>query len=354
MDKILHDVCRQSSPMDTMRIWAMAPDSVDVPETLALIGTTETEEFLWKHGSRIKHLTLFLNGESPHHFVHILPYCVGDTLETLDIRHTGFLDCYPLRYLPRLTTLHINAMHTKRCTHIPPLVTDLRLCMSSHIDIDVSMLTSLRTFHVTADKVTVETCLPDGINTFRVRGRSCTIPSSMPDSLEHLEVSGTIIDAFPTLPRGLRTLNVSNTHIEPGQLRLSNLDLDACIAYGTYLEDDDIKECRARLLDIRWTAVTHRARFHPCVQTVYMDMVPSCIKEGDVRESFLNIHIGQDPDHMSAACMVSMNNDFERRDPVPSPFLGQATYTKAFHRQRIACHIWSRTLRTDDVDRLLA
>jgi len=354
MDKILHDVCRKSSPMDMMRIWTMAPDSVDVPDTVALLGTTETEEFLWTHGSKIRHLTLILNNESPQHFAHMLPYCVGDTLETLDIRHTGVLDCYPLRYLSNLTTMHINAMHTKRCTKIPPLVTDLRICVSSYIELDVSMLLRLYTFHITADKVTVGTRLPEGIDTFRVRGRSCTIPSTMPESLKHLEVSGTIIDAFPVLPHGLRTLNVSNTHIESGQLRLSSLDLDVFIAYGTYLEDDDIKECRAAMLDIRWTSVTHRVQFHPCVQTVYMDMVPSCIREGEVRDRNLNIHIGRCPNHISAACMVSMNNDYERRDPVSSPFQGKANYTKAFHTQRIVCHLWSRTLDMEDVDRLLA
>jgi len=353
MDKIVFDVYAKSSPKDKMRLWSMAPDTVDIPDTLAIAGTTETEEFLWNHGHGIKHLTLFLTQSSPTHIVHILPYCVGDTLETLDIRSTGFLDCYPIQFLSRLTTLSVNAMHVKRCTNLPTTLQHVRLCISSYIDIDVTPMTSMHTFSVAADKVTVTGVFSDTVHTVRVRGRSCTVPGTLPDSVRHLEVSGSMIDVFPDIPAGLKTLNIANTHIEPGQLDFSRLDLDECIAYGTYLEDDDIQHCRAKVLDIRWTSATHRVQFHPSVTTVYMDTIPSMVSSSIPRVHHLDIHIGQDPDHMSAACMVSMNNDMDRRDSIESPFKGRAMYTKTCIPQRIACHIWTQTMRVDDVDRLL-
>lgn len=351
MNKIIHDVAIRSSPKDAMTLWSLAPQDVDIPDTLAIVATQATEEFLYEKRHVFKHLTMFITSESPSHMPHILPFCTGHHLKFLDIRSTGMLDCHALAYLPNLETLYVNAMHVKRLGRFPSKLRDLRICISSRLPIDVSSAQELETLHITADRAYVHH-LPSTLKTFRLRGNTCEIPQSLPESLEHLEISGTILDAFPEIPPGLKTLDISNTHMEPGQLDLRGHTLDYFIAYGTCLENDDVLDCRAKTLDIRWTSVTPDVRFHRSVETVYMDMVPTKQSISGPRDHTLTVHIGKKPDQVSPACTVAMNN---RLDHVQeeSPFEERSCYIKRYDAYRVVCTIWTRTLSIHDVDRLL-
>ena len=341
----------RSSPKDAMALWSVAPQHVDIPETLAILGTQATEEFLYENRSAFTSLALFITSETPSHMPHILPFCVGERLTTLDIRSTGVLDCHPLRFLPNLETLYVNAMHVKRFDTLPPKLRDLRICISSRLHLDVSGAPELETLHVTADRSYIHN-LPPTLKTFRVRGNTCDIPHSLPEALEHVEVSGAIMDAFPNLPPGLKTLNISNTHMEPGQLDLRDHALDRLVAYGTCIENEDVLQYRAKTLDIRWTSITPDVRFHRDVETVYMDMVPTKESLSMSRDHILTIHIGKSPEPLSPACTVAVNNRLDHEDR-QSPFEHKACYVKRYDTYRVVCKIWTPAMTIHDIDRLI-
>jgi hypothetical protein len=351
MNKIIRDVASRSSPKDAIALWSIAPQWVDIPDDLSILATEETEEFLHEYRNTFKSLTIFVTSGSPQHIPNILPFCMGDHLTYLDIRSTGLLDCYVLRYLSNLETLYINAMHVKRFGRFPGKIRDLHVCISSRLHIDATHIPCLESLHITADRAYIHK-LPEGLKTFRLRGHTCDIPQSLPETLEHLEISGAILDAFPRIPEGVKTLNISNTHMEPGQINFREYAFDSLIAYGTCLENDDIEDCRAKILDIRWTSITPDIRFHKNVNTVYMDMVPTKNSISETRDHILTIHVGKRPEHLSPACTVIENNRLDENGQ-GSPFENESCYVRRYDRYKVVCKIWTPTLSFHDIDRLL-
>ena len=351
MDKILYDVARRATPKVAMTLWNIAPNAVDVPETLSVVATTPVEEFLMHHGSRIKHLTIFITPDSPQHIPPILPY-IGKTLETLDIRSTGTLDCYCLQFLSSLTRLWVNAPCVSRFGLLPTTITSLHISIASSIELDVSALSSLETLHLTAERGHLIGTLPVSLTTLRLRGPNCRPPDVFPSTLQHLECSGMIMDRVPSLPETLKTLNLANTHIEPGQVDFSHLVLDDCCLRGTYLDDHDIERCNASILDVRWTQITQHCMFHPRVETVYTDTIPTPSSVASSRSHTLVLHIGKEPVHHFPMTIVRRNNTRDETNDPESPFVDQPTSVKHITHRAIDCHLWMRTLSIDAVDRL--
>jgi len=351
MDKILYDIAARATPKVAMTLWNLAPDAVDPPDTLAVVATAAIEEFLMQHGRGIKHLTIFITPDSPQHLPYTIPY-FGASLETLDIRTTGKLDCYFLHFLDNIQTLKINARDVSRLMSLPKNLQELRLTIGSSVEIDVSNLHALHTFHLTAERGHIAGPIPESVVNLCIRGPNSRPPDVFPPNLEHLECSGMIMNHVPTLPSTLKTLNLSNTHLEPGQVDFRYLDLDDCCLRGTYLDDDDIQQCRATILDVRWTQITPHVVFHPRVETVYMDTVPTPTSVSSSRNHILVVHIGKEPVHHFPMAIVRRNNRRDATDDLESPFLDHASYVKHVEHRKVECHIWTRTLAIDAVDRL--
>ena len=311
MEKILFDIASRSSPRSAMKLFALDPERGIVPRRMIMTATKETDEFLHHHRHIIESLIMCITAESPKQCTAVLPFCLSESLTTLELRSKSRLDCFSLQFLPKLKHVSLSAPSFERldATRLIEQCLSCQLTTSSSLDIELPVVSHLETISIRANSIRVRGSFPVGIRSISIHGTCHSLPE-LPPGIQHLELCGSHIDTA-MFPDSITHLTLDHTHLESGSIDLTSHQFDTLSVAGTFLDETDLSRVRAKTLDARWTSLSRHFIVPPDTTTAYLDFVPDITTS---RSTSLEIHVGLKPHQISSHDAVERNADPHYRD----------------------------------------